>query len=267
MFICPSTAKGVARLAPWVPMVSHLDSSELSVSVIVNRTGRRGSSRSAPRQNAARLIIDNCVHPDYRPILRDYVARGGNGHSLQSRGPVRGMPSELRQDRDMRNVTGTANLHLIRSHANSVLVSDFDGTMTRHDFYQLARARWWDEGDSDPGQEYLEGRMTPFRSSQRFFAVSGATKHHSLLVLMEWSLTLPCPTPSSGLPTLDGEWLSRRRDASGTSNTCSRMSGAAGTSCQPRPLQPGSVFGNDPPVSSPVLQPANRHRQSRGGPA
>lgn len=51
-----------------------------------------------------------------------------------------------------------------------VLVSDFDGTMTRHDFYQLARARWWDEGDSDPWQEYLEGRITHFDALNRFFA-------------------------------------------------------------------------------------------------
>lgn len=53
---------------------------------------------------------------------------------------------------------------------SSVLVSDFDGTMTRHDFYQLARARWWNPADPDPWREYLAGRMTHFDALNRFFA-------------------------------------------------------------------------------------------------
>jgi 2-hydroxy-3-keto-5-methylthiopentenyl-1-phosphate phosphatase len=50
-----------------------------------------------------------------------------------------------------------------------VLVSDFDGTMTRHDFYQLVRARWWNEADSDPWEEYMAGRLTHFDALNRFF--------------------------------------------------------------------------------------------------
>jgi hypothetical protein len=38
MFICPSTAKG-GKISTIVPMVSHLDSSEHSVSVIVTEQG------------------------------------------------------------------------------------------------------------------------------------------------------------------------------------------------------------------------------------
>jgi 2-hydroxy-3-keto-5-methylthiopentenyl-1-phosphate phosphatase len=53
---------------------------------------------------------------------------------------------------------------------SSVLVSDFDGTMTRHDFYQLARARWWNPSDPDPWEDYLAGRMTHFDALNRFFA-------------------------------------------------------------------------------------------------
>jgi 2-hydroxy-3-keto-5-methylthiopentenyl-1-phosphate phosphatase len=52
----------------------------------------------------------------------------------------------------------------------SVLVSDFDGTMTRHDFYQLVRARWWDESDPDPWQDFLAGHLTHFEALNRFFA-------------------------------------------------------------------------------------------------
>lgn len=52
----------------------------------------------------------------------------------------------------------------------SVLVSDFDGTMTRHDFYQLARARWWNEAESDPWEDYIAGRISHFDALNRFFA-------------------------------------------------------------------------------------------------
>jgi 2-hydroxy-3-keto-5-methylthiopentenyl-1-phosphate phosphatase len=50
-----------------------------------------------------------------------------------------------------------------------VLVSDFDGTMTRHDFYQLVRARWWNEADPDPWEDYMAGRLTHFDALNRFF--------------------------------------------------------------------------------------------------
>ncbi|MHC1762787.1 MAG: HAD-IB family phosphatase [Verrucomicrobiia bacterium] len=53
---------------------------------------------------------------------------------------------------------------------SSVLVTDFDGTMTRNDFYQLARARWWREGNPDPWLEYLDGQITHFDALNRFFA-------------------------------------------------------------------------------------------------
>jgi len=102
MFICPSTAKG-GKISTIVPMVSHLDSSEHSVCVVVTEQGvadLRGKSPSA----RAKLIIENCAHPDYRPILRDYVKRGGNGHSVQSLGAVFGMHLSYDETGDMRNV-------------------------------------------------------------------------------------------------------------------------------------------------------------------
>lgn len=54
--------------------------------------------------------------------------------------------------------------------ASPVLVSDFDGTMTRHDFYQLVRARWWNDAEPDPWKDYLAGRLTHFDALNRFFA-------------------------------------------------------------------------------------------------
>jgi succinate CoA transferase len=102
MFICPSTAKG-GKISTIVPMVSHLDSSEHSVSIIVTEQGVADLRGRAPSERA-RLIIDHCAHPDYRPVLRDYVARGGNGHSLQSLGAAFGMHLAYGKTGDMKNV-------------------------------------------------------------------------------------------------------------------------------------------------------------------
>lgn len=52
----------------------------------------------------------------------------------------------------------------------SVLVTDFDGTMTRTDFYLLARARWWDDTKPDPWLDYIAGRITHFDALNLFFA-------------------------------------------------------------------------------------------------
>ena len=101
MFICPSTAKG-GKISTIVPMVSHLDSSEHSVSIIVTEHGVADLRGKSP-QCRAKLIIENCAHPDYRPLLREYTNRGGSGHSLQSLGEAFNMHLEYGKSGDMRN--------------------------------------------------------------------------------------------------------------------------------------------------------------------
>ena len=51
-----------------------------------------------------------------------------------------------------------------------ILVSDFDGTMTRHDFYDLVRQRWPVPPDDDPWQHYVAGRITHFEALAAIFA-------------------------------------------------------------------------------------------------
>jgi succinate CoA transferase len=101
IFICPSTAKG-GTISTIVPMVSHLDSSEHSVSIVVTEQGVADLRGRAPSERA-RLIIENCAHPDYRPLLRDYIARGGAGHSLQSLAHAFDMHLAFGGTGDMRN--------------------------------------------------------------------------------------------------------------------------------------------------------------------
>jgi len=50
------------------------------------------------------------------------------------------------------------------------LVTDFDGTMTRRDFYDLVRERWPVPPDDDPWDHYVSGRITHFEALAAIFA-------------------------------------------------------------------------------------------------
>ena len=79
IFTTPSTAKN-GSISAFVPMVSHLDHSEHSVKVIISEYGVADLRGKDPRQRA-KCIIENCVHPDYRELLTEYVARTQSAHT------------------------------------------------------------------------------------------------------------------------------------------------------------------------------------------
>jgi succinyl-CoA:acetate CoA-transferase len=72
-FLSPSTAKG-GDISCFVPMVSHVDHTEHDVQVLVTEQGLADLRGLPPRRRAQR-IIDNCAHPEYRPMLQDYFDR------------------------------------------------------------------------------------------------------------------------------------------------------------------------------------------------
>jgi succinyl-CoA:acetate CoA-transferase len=76
-FVTPSTAKDGA-ISSIVPMVSHVDHTEHDVHVVVTEQGLADLRGLAPRRRA-RAVIDNCAHPDYRPLLDDYLERAQQG--------------------------------------------------------------------------------------------------------------------------------------------------------------------------------------------
>ncbi|MDF0733564.1 acetyl-CoA hydrolase/transferase family protein [Pseudomonas entomophila] len=73
VFVTKSIAKGGA-ISSVVPMVSHVDHTEHDVDILVTEQGLADLRGLAPRERA-RVIIDNCVHPDYRAALSDYFER------------------------------------------------------------------------------------------------------------------------------------------------------------------------------------------------
>jgi len=75
IFMAPSTAQK-GTISTIVPMVSHVDHTEHDVSVVVTEQGLADLRGLSPTQRA-KLVIENCSHPDYRPALRDYFQRAG----------------------------------------------------------------------------------------------------------------------------------------------------------------------------------------------
>ena len=57
-----------------------------------------------------------------------------------------------------------------------IFVSDFDGTLTKHDFFELVQARWPAEPGNDPWRQYLAGELTHFEALAKIFARIQATE-------------------------------------------------------------------------------------------
>ncbi len=70
IFTTESTAKGGA-ISRIVPMVSHADHTEHDTMVFVTEWGVADVRGLCPRERA-KVIINRCAHPDYRPLLLDY---------------------------------------------------------------------------------------------------------------------------------------------------------------------------------------------------
>jgi HAD superfamily phosphoserine phosphatase-like hydrolase len=60
------------------------------------------------------------------------------------------------------------------------LVSDFDGTLTRFDFFRLALERLVPPGQPDYWQEYRAGRLTHFEAMGRYYAAIRASEAETL---------------------------------------------------------------------------------------
>jgi succinyl-CoA:acetate CoA-transferase len=84
IFMTPSTAKGGA-ISAIVPQASHVDHITQDVQVIVTEQGLADLRGLSPKQRA-KVIIENCSHPDYRPALADYFRRAKD-HSYGQHSP------------------------------------------------------------------------------------------------------------------------------------------------------------------------------------
>jgi succinate CoA transferase len=101
IFTCPSVAKG-GKISALVPMVSHVDHSEHSIKVLITEQGIADLRGKSPMQRA-HAIIDNCAHPDYKELLRDYVNLSEKVHTPQTLSACFGMHVQFAKTGDMRD--------------------------------------------------------------------------------------------------------------------------------------------------------------------
>lgn len=101
IFTTPSTAKNGA-ISSFVPMVSHLDHSEHSVKVIITEQGIADLRGKSPIERA-HCIIENCVAPEYKQMLRDYLAASKKAHTQHNLDLAFAMHREFLKSGDMRN--------------------------------------------------------------------------------------------------------------------------------------------------------------------
>jgi acetyl-CoA hydrolase len=105
IFTCVSTAKG-GKISTIVPLVSHMDHSEHSVQVVATEHGIADLRGRSP-QERARLIIDNCAHPDFRPELHAYLAMVEGGHTPHTLSSAFALHCQFLETGDMRGaITG-----------------------------------------------------------------------------------------------------------------------------------------------------------------
>ena len=74
-FISPSVAKDGA-ISAVVPFASHIDHTEHDAMVVITEYGYADLRGLAPSERAERMIA--IAHPDYRPLLEEYVARAAS---------------------------------------------------------------------------------------------------------------------------------------------------------------------------------------------
>lgn len=76
IFVCPAASKE-NKISHVVPMVTHHDHTEHDVDVLVTDQGLADLRGLSPRERAE-VIIENCVHPDFKEEIRDYFQRASN---------------------------------------------------------------------------------------------------------------------------------------------------------------------------------------------
>ena len=73
IFVCQAVSKE-NTISHVVPMVTHHDHTEHDVDILVTDQGLADLRGLAPRERAE-VIIENCVHPDFKEEIRDYFNR------------------------------------------------------------------------------------------------------------------------------------------------------------------------------------------------
>ena len=82
-------------------MVTHVDHSDHDVKVIVTEQGVADLRGKSPRQRAL-TVIENCVHPDYKQLMWDYLKICEHGHIAHNLRACYALHRTFKEQGDMR---------------------------------------------------------------------------------------------------------------------------------------------------------------------
>jgi 2,3-diketo-5-methylthio-1-phosphopentane phosphatase len=138
-----------------------------------------------------------------------------------------------------------------------VLVSDFDGTMTRHDFYKLAIESLLPPDTPDYWAEYRAGTVTHFEALRRYFASIRAGEAEVLAVVDRMELDPELPAAVDALRHAGWEVVVT---SAGCDWYIRRLLAAAGVTIEvhsnPGRLVAGKGLLMEMPIGSPYLSPS-----------
>ena len=101
IFTTPSTAKD-GKISAIVPYVSHVDQSEPSVKILITEHGVADLRGKSPIERANE-IINNCVAPEYKELLREYLAKAPLAHTPMNLDNCFAMHKAFAETGDMHN--------------------------------------------------------------------------------------------------------------------------------------------------------------------
>jgi len=140
------------------------------------------------------------------------------------------------------------------AHPTGVLVSDFDGTMTRHDFYKLVIESLLPPDTPDYWAMYRAGTITHFEALRRYFAGIRASEDEVLAVVRRMELD---PALPAAVAVLDRAGWKVVVTSAGSDWYIRRLLAEAGVEVEvysnPGQFVPGKGLLMEMPTGSPYL--------------
>lgn len=138
--------------------------------------------------------------------------------------------------------------------SGKILVSDFDGTMTRHDFYKLVIESLLPPDTPDYWAEYRAGTITHFEALRRYFAAIRASEAELLAVVERMELD---PKLAFAIESLRRVGWHVVVTSAGCDWYIRRLLGGSGVKIEvhsnPGRFEPGQGLLMEMPVGSPYL--------------
>lgn len=145
---------------------------------------------------------------------------------------------------------------VLPANMKKILVTDFDGTLTKWDFYDLVRKKWALTQSDDPWDAYLSGRISHFEALAEIFSRIRATEVELAEIATAMELV---PQLADGISALKKNGWEVRVASAGCEWYINRLLHLANVSitvhANPGVFDPDAGLVMYPPLESPFFSP------------